>query len=64
MANAESNAAVAALKLVTAGLQSGAITLHGIPVNHAPKAQIFGQADAEYLKALITNLTAAIKAVE
>ena len=61
VANAESNAAVAAVKLVTAGLQSSSIKLLRIPTGHAHHAEQYGKADAAYLKALITGLTQAIK---
>lgn len=64
MANAESSAAVAAIKLVAAGLQNGAIKLNGVTVNHTNNASAYGKADAAYLISLITNLTAGIKAVD
>lgn len=62
MANASSSAAEKALTLITAGLQSGAIKLHGV-TSHS-SATAFGKADAAYLKALIADLTEAIKAQE
>ncbi|WP_144241570.1 hypothetical protein [Janthinobacterium agaricidamnosum] len=64
MANAESSAAVAAIKLVEAALQSGAIKLHGVTVNHTNNASAYGKADAAYLDSLIATLTAGIKAVD
>lgn len=60
MANAQSEAAVTALKLITTGLQSGSIKLHG--VTNPANATSAALADATYLKKLLTDLTAAIQA--